>query len=48
MFRDFINATAQVTISQNEVSARFQKRADNPLLIAAEFDKIDTPIPWIG
>jgi hypothetical protein len=35
-------------ITENEILVRFQKRADNPLLIAAGFDKIDTPIPWLG
>jgi len=48
LFRDFINATAQVAIGQNEVAVRFQKRAHNPLLIAAGFGKIDAPIPWLG
>jgi hypothetical protein len=27
---------------------RFQKRADNPLLVAAGFDTTDTVIPWLG
>ena len=48
LFRDFINATAQVSITQNDVTVRFQKRAHNPLLIAAGFDTIDTPVPWFG
>ena len=48
VFRDFIDATAQVAISQDEVSVRFQKRAHNPLLIAAGFDTIDVRVPWLG
>ncbi len=48
LFRDFIDATAQVSITQNDVTVRFQKRAHNPLLIAAGFDTIDTPVPWFG
>jgi hypothetical protein len=27
---------------------RFQKRAHNPLLVAAGFDKTDVAIPWLG
>ena len=48
IFRDFIDATATVRISERTVDVRFQKRAHNPLLIAAGFDKIDLPVPWIG
>jgi len=48
LFRDFIDATAQVSITQNDVTVRLQKRAHNPLLIAAGFDTIDTPVPWFG
>ena len=48
LFRDFIDATAQVTIQEKEIVVRFQKRAHNPLLMAAGFDATDTRIPWIG
>jgi hypothetical protein len=48
IFRDYVDATGHVMITENEILVRFQKRADNPLLIAAGFDKIDTPIPWLG
>ncbi len=27
---------------------RINKRAHNPLLVAAECDKTDTAIPWLG
>ena len=47
LFRDFIDATAQVAITQNDVTVRFQRRAHNPLLLAAGFDKIDVPVPWL-
>jgi hypothetical protein len=26
----------------------FQRRAHNPLLIGAEFDKTDVRVPWLG
>jgi len=48
LFRDLVDATAQVTITDRDVEVRFQKRAHNPLLVAAGFDKTDLPIPWLG
>lgn len=48
IFRDFIDATATVIITEKEILVRFQKRSHNPLLIAAGFDKIDMSIPWLG
>lgn len=48
LFHDFVNATAQITLTADHVLVRFQKRAHNPLLTAAGFDKIESPIPWLG
>jgi len=48
LFRDFIEATAQVHILEKEIVVQFQKRAHNPLLLAAGFDKKNVPIPWLG
>jgi len=48
IFRDFINATAQIAVSNDDVLVRFQKRAHNPLLIAAGFGKIAIRVPWWG
>ena len=48
LFRDFIDATATVLISKKDITVRFQKRAHNPLLLAAGFDKTDLKIPWLG
>ena len=47
LFRDFIDATANIAITENEVLIKFQKRAHNPFLIAADFDEIDLKIPWL-
>jgi len=47
LFRDLVDATAQVTITEQELEVRYQKRAHNPLLLAAGFDKTDLPIPWL-
>ncbi len=48
LFRDFIDATAHVQVLEKEIVVRFQKRAHNPLLLAAGFDKKNPPIPWLG
>lgn len=48
LFRDFVEATAQVQIFDKDIVVQFQKRAHNPLLLAVGFDKKDVPIPWLG
>lgn len=48
VFRDLIDATAKINITENEIIIHYQKRAHNPYLVASEFDKIDLPIPWLG
>src|SRR6516162_9346229 len=48
MFRDFIGSAAAVTLTATDLEVRFQKRAHNPLLLAAEFDRIDVRVPWLG
>jgi hypothetical protein len=48
LFRDFIDATALIRVTDKEVVVRFQRRAHNPLLLAAGFAQTDVPIPWLG
>ena len=48
LFRDFIDAAAEVSITGGEIVVQFQKRAHNPLLIAAGFDKTESAVPWLG
>ena len=48
LFRDFIDASAGIAIDEDEVVVRFQRRAHNPLLVAAGFDKTDIKVPWLG
>jgi hypothetical protein len=48
LFRDFIDATAWIRLTEEEVVVRFQRRAHNPLLLAAGFGQTDTVIPWLG
>ena len=47
LFREFIDATAGITITDETIVVRFQKRAHNPLLTAAEFNGTDVAIPWL-
>ena len=46
IFRDFIEASALVTVTRSSVDVRFQKRAHNPFLFKAGFDRVDQPIAW--
>jgi hypothetical protein len=48
MFNDFIDATGMIMIDDKAIVVQFQKRAHNPLLVAAGFDSIDVRIPWLG
>lgn len=48
IFRDFVDAPAQVSLTKDEIQVRFYKRAHNPLLLAAGFADTDIPIPWLG
>ena len=47
LFRDFIDATATLIIDDHSITVRFQKRAHNPLLLAAGFDTTNIRIPWL-
>lgn len=46
IFRDFIDATAEITIGAEEVLVKFQKRAHNPFLLASGLGNLKTRIPW--
>jgi hypothetical protein len=48
LFRDFIDASAGIMITEEQVVVKFQKRAHNPLLVAAGFDKTDVVVTWLG
>ena len=47
LFRDLINASAGIRITDEAIVVKFLKRAHNPLLITAGFDKTDVAIPWL-
>jgi len=48
IFRDFIDAVGLITLTDYEIIVRYQKRAHNPLLIAAGFANTDVSVPWLG
>ena len=48
LFRDLVDGSAKITVGESEVVVRYQKRAHNPLLAAAGFDRTETAIPWLG
>ncbi len=47
IFRDFIDASADITITEDALRVRFQKRAHNPLLLAAGLQHSNVEIPWL-
>ena len=48
IFRDVVDATATIDLTEKEVMVKFQQRAHNPRLLAAGFDKACLPIPWLA
>jgi len=46
IWRDFIDTSARVTITDDTVEVRFGKRAHNPYLLDAGFAETDVPVPW--
>ncbi|MBE3112815.1 MAG: hypothetical protein IMZ55_18895 [Acidobacteria bacterium] len=48
LFRDFVDATAHVRLTEKDILVRFQKRAHNPLLLAAGFGETAVTVPWLG
>jgi hypothetical protein len=48
LFRDFVDATAEVAVTEDGVVVQFQRRAHNPLLVAAGFGGTEVVVPWLG
>jgi hypothetical protein len=48
IFRDFIDAVGLITLTDHEMMVQYQKRAHNPLRIAAGFANTDVSVPWLG
>jgi hypothetical protein len=47
IFRHFVDAVANITLTKDEVIVKFQKRAHNPHLLAAGFAEVNPQIPWL-
>ncbi len=47
IFNDFVQSTAEVSIGDKEIVVHFQRRAHNPLLIAAGFSDLSIKVPWL-
>jgi len=39
---------AKVVVADTNITVRLDKRAHNPLLMAAGFDREVTAVPWLG
>lgn len=46
IFQNFIDATADIEITNETINVLFQKRAHNPFLLAAGFQDTDLRVPW--
>ena len=47
LFRNFIKAPADITISEQAIEVRLGRRANNPFLLNASYDKTDIAVPWL-
>jgi hypothetical protein len=48
LFRNLLDVSATITISDQEVVVALDKRAHNPFLVASGLAKTPTPMPWFG
>jgi hypothetical protein len=46
IFRDLIDMTADVAITEREVTVRFHRRAHLPIIMDSDLFKKSTPVPW--
>ncbi len=47
IFRDLVNTSGRIEITAQEVIVSLGRRANNPLLIAAGYEEMEEPIPWL-
>ena len=47
LFRNFIDVTANVTITDHTIRVRFGRRAHNPMMINAGYADHETVLPWL-
>jgi transposase len=46
IFRDLIDMTADVAITEREVTVRFHRRAHLPIVLSSDLFKKQVPVPW--
>jgi hypothetical protein len=46
IFRDLIDMSADIAITEREVSVRFHRRAHLPIVMTSDLFKRTTPVPW--
>ena len=47
LFRTFVQAPADITITHSAIDIRLGRRANHPFLLNAAGDRISVPIPWL-
>ena len=47
LFRNFVKAPADVTINDDSIDVRLGRRANNPFLLNASYDKTNIAVPWL-
>ena len=48
IFRNLLDASATVNVTDHDVTVTLDKRAHNPYLIASGLATEPTPMPWFG
>ncbi len=47
LFRELIPKRAKIHLTEKEIIVQYPRRAHNPLLMNAEYHKVNLPIPWL-
>jgi hypothetical protein len=48
IFRNLLDVSATVVVSEDQVIVKLDKRAHNPYLVASGLAEAPTPMPWFG
>lgn len=48
IFRNLVNTSATVRLTKKMIKVQMSRRAHNPLLIAAGFQNLERPVPWLA
>ena len=47
LYRELIPKRAKIHLTEKEIIVQYPRRAHNPLLMNAEYHKVNLPIPWL-